>query len=335
MCAAEVIAVLEVEQLLARALGGHRELQPPLARLGRNGGAELLVDEHAGHGRDRPPRRPPAACPRRSRCLASAMIAVCSGSGSPVDAEELLLEGAAVVEGEDVELLVVAEFHGVSISKARVQESGGRGALAGAGALGRAGREQRGALEWVDDVLGSRSVRGVQAVRIGGQPVHHRVPLLRAPAAPARSQAAARGRRGRLAARPRRRWSLAGAGAAGARAPAPRSVLGRSCGRTRGPTRRSRSWPPAACCGWDGAAGFVELDKLVIVGPLNGDWWKLFTSQFAYGNGFYEFVALVAIAIFGWLLERRHGPAGRARAVPRRRASRARWWRARCIPTRS
>ena len=54
--------------------------------------------------------------------------------------------------------------------------------------------------------------------------------------------------------------------------------------------------------------GYVVADKLVIVGPLNGDWWKLFSSQFAYLNGLYAFVALVAIAIFGWLLERRHGP---------------------------
>src|SRR5271167_509171 len=50
-------------------------------------------------------------------------------------------------------------------------------------------------LEWVDDVLECRSVRGVQAVRLGGQPVHHRVPLLRAPAAPARPQAATRARK--------------------------------------------------------------------------------------------------------------------------------------------
>jgi len=58
---------------------------------------------------------------------------------------------------------------------------------------------------------------------------------------------------------------------------------------------------------WRG--GFVNLNKLVVVGPLHGDWWKLFSSQFAYANGLYEFVALVAIAVFGWLLERRHGPA--------------------------
>jgi membrane associated rhomboid family serine protease len=50
------------------------------------------------------------------------------------------------------------------------------------------------------------------------------------------------------------------------------------------------------------------LGDMIIFGPLRGDWWKLLTSQFAYFSGLYEFVALVAIAIFGWLLERRHGP---------------------------
>jgi membrane associated rhomboid family serine protease len=59
--------------------------------------------------------------------------------------------------------------------------------------------------------------------------------------------------------------------------------------------------------GWRG--GFVHLDKLVVAGPLHGDWWRLFTSQFAYVNGWYEFATLIAVAIFGWLIERRHGPA--------------------------
>ena len=57
------------------------------------------------------------------------MIAVCSGVGLALDAEELLLEGAAVVEGEDVELLVVSEVHGREYS---------RGALAVAQAAGPA-----------------------------------------------------------------------------------------------------------------------------------------------------------------------------------------------------
>ena len=47
---------------------------------------------------------------------------------------------------------------------------------------------------------------------------------------------------------------------------------------------------------------------MAIIGPLNGDWWKLFTNEFAYLNGVYAFVAILAVAIFGWLLERRHGP---------------------------
>ncbi len=49
--------------------------------------------------------------------------------------------------------------------------------------------------------------------------------------------------------------------------------------------------------------------KWAIIGPLNGDWWKLFSYQFVYGNGIYAFVTLVTIALFGWLVERRNGPA--------------------------
>jgi len=53
---------------------------------------------------------------------------------------------------------------------------------------------------------------------------------------------------------------------------------------------------------------YVSFFKIAIGGSLHGDWWKLFTSPFAYVNGLYAFVALLATAIFGWLLERRHGP---------------------------
>ncbi|HEY2216199.1 MAG TPA: rhomboid family intramembrane serine protease [Solirubrobacteraceae bacterium] len=56
-------------------------------------------------------------------------------------------------------------------------------------------------------------------------------------------------------------------------------------------------------------AGYVDAGKLVIIGPLHGDWWKLLSSQFSYLNGWYEFFTLIVIAIFGWLLERRLGPA--------------------------
>ncbi len=56
-------------------------------------------------------------------------------------------------------------------------------------------------------------------------------------------------------------------------------------------------------------AGYVNFGKLAIIGPLNGDWWKLFSSQFAYRDGLYAFIALLSTAIFGWLVERRRGPA--------------------------
>ncbi|MDQ6811213.1 MAG: rhomboid family intramembrane serine protease, partial [Actinomycetota bacterium] len=64
----------------------------------------------------------------------------------------------------------------------------------------------------------------------------------------------------------------------------------------------------ASCGGW--VAWHVEPDlylHMAILGPLGGQWWKLFTYEFAYINGLYAFVAILAIAIFGWLLERRHG----------------------------
>jgi membrane associated rhomboid family serine protease len=66
----------------------------------------------------------------------------------------------------------------------------------------------------------------------------------------------------------------------------------------------------AGCAGWILLrGGYVAVDKLMIIGPLDGDWWKLFSTQFAYLNGLYAFITLLAVAIFGWLLERRHGPA--------------------------
>jgi membrane associated rhomboid family serine protease len=57
------------------------------------------------------------------------------------------------------------------------------------------------------------------------------------------------------------------------------------------------------------SGAYVSFFKIAIGGPLHGDWWKLFTSQFAYLNGLYAFVALLATALFGWLLERRRGAA--------------------------
>src|SRR6185312_15446060 len=55
------------------------------------------------------------------------------------------------------------------------------------------------------------------------------------------------------------------------------------------------------------------LRHMVVAGPIEGDWWRIITYQFAYfeggGGGVYAFVAILATGLFGWLLERRHGPA--------------------------
>jgi membrane associated rhomboid family serine protease len=70
----------------------------------------------------------------------------------------------------------------------------------------------------------------------------------------------------------------------------------------------------AASCGvWIASQGaYVNLGKLVVAGPLHGDWWRLLSSQFVYGSGFssglFMFATLLCVAIFGTLLERRHGP---------------------------
>jgi membrane associated rhomboid family serine protease len=64
-----------------------------------------------------------------------------------------------------------------------------------------------------------------------------------------------------------------------------------------------------SCVAWIAFHASASLyAHMALIGPLQGEWWKLFTSQFAYVYGLYTFVAVVAIAIFGWLLERRHGP---------------------------
>jgi membrane associated rhomboid family serine protease len=56
-----------------------------------------------------------------------------------------------------------------------------------------------------------------------------------------------------------------------------------------------------------GHSGVNVVPKLVLAGPLDGDWWRPVTTQFFYGSTGYEVAALSAIALFGALLERRHG----------------------------
>jgi membrane associated rhomboid family serine protease len=55
-------------------------------------------------------------------------------------------------------------------------------------------------------------------------------------------------------------------------------------------------------------AGWDQMTReILLTDPLDGEWWRLFTSLFVYGSTGYEVAALAAVAIFGILLERRHG----------------------------
>jgi membrane associated rhomboid family serine protease len=55
-------------------------------------------------------------------------------------------------------------------------------------------------------------------------------------------------------------------------------------------------------------ADVVQLADLMVLGPPDGEWWRSVTAAFAYDGNGYAFVSLFAIAVFGWLIERRHGP---------------------------
>jgi membrane associated rhomboid family serine protease len=60
------------------------------------------------------------------------------------------------------------------------------------------------------------------------------------------------------------------------------------------------------CLVW--RTSLVNLAQLAIVGKPGSDWWRLFTAAFTYDNTGYAFATLVAIALYGCLMERRHGP---------------------------
>jgi membrane associated rhomboid family serine protease len=58
--------------------------------------------------------------------------------------------------------------------------------------------------------------------------------------------------------------------------------------------------------------GFMSLAFVaradVALYVLDGDPWRYLTAAFVYPNGWYQFAALLAIGLFGWRLELRHGP---------------------------
>jgi len=56
-----------------------------------------------------------------------------------------------------------------------------------------------------------------------------------------------------------------------------------------------------------GLATLSAWGQLTLGGPLDGEWWRVVTTQFVYDSTGYEIAALAAIMLFGSLLERRHG----------------------------
>ena len=52
----------------------------------------------------------------------------------------------------------------------------------------------------------------------------------------------------------------------------------------------------------------VGRGDIAVAGPIDGEWWRVVTSPFVYGNAWYELAAVTALGVYGWLIERRHGP---------------------------
>jgi len=52
----------------------------------------------------------------------------------------------------------------------------------------------------------------------------------------------------------------------------------------------------------------VDPSDVAVAGPIDGEWWRVASSLFLYGSAWYELAAVLAIGIYAWLLEQRHGP---------------------------
>ncbi len=62
----------------------------------------------------------------------------------------------------------------------------------------------------------------------------------------------------------------------------------------------------AGCLVW--RTGALSLAQLEIIGKPGQQWWRLVTAAFTYDNVGLAFAVLGSVAIYGSLLERRHGP---------------------------
>lgn len=97
----------------------------------------------------------------------------------------------------------------------------------------------------------------------------------------------------------------------------PRSRRSRASRERRIPGISSRSYDAkpwatiilvaVSCFMWVTLA-WVPRGDLIINTTLTAQPLRLISSAFVYPNGWYQLAALLAVALYGWLLERRHGP---------------------------
>jgi membrane associated rhomboid family serine protease len=60
------------------------------------------------------------------------------------------------------------------------------------------------------------------------------------------------------------------------------------------------------CLWWLATIPLRDEGYQLVLDPL-GAWWQVLTAPFIHVNGWYQFAALGAVGIFGWMLERKHG----------------------------
>ncbi|HEV3094471.1 MAG TPA: rhomboid family intramembrane serine protease [Solirubrobacteraceae bacterium] len=82
--------------------------------------------------------------------------------------------------------------------------------------------------------------------------------------------------------------------------------------RAERPPYASLTLVAVAACAWIALqGGYLKVEKLIVFGPVHGDWWRPLSSPFLYGSGFSAglamFATLLAVAVFGGLIERQRG----------------------------
>ena len=277
---------------LARALGGHRQSQAVSRASPRARSSRIARPRARPSPRGPLRRRPPGRGPRRSGAWRRRSSPSARGPVRPRcrrTSSETTRDGRTRVCRASGHILVAWPEYSTGGRLWAVSATW----LARARPRGRVGTAAAGSLEWDHDVTRPRPVRRVQAVRVGGQPVHHRVPLLRsrlrrrAPKLPR-----AKGRDGLRAQR------MACVGRAGAHALGAPLVAGAPAAHRRHGEIRARSARPYAtialvapaapggcwCAGTSarsisrasvGIGQYVSFFRSRSAGHCMGDWWKL------------------------------------------------------------